>query len=426
MLALRIHGRNDLESKRDVLDSIARDLLNNGVENGSIRIYSYPSVDAVFSSNLLLFNLQRLGINTTMSISINPPRYVKGPHIIIGYSSPRISDNKSNSMRVCITKKLTEPPSPNTFCMEYNSSLGIAVATFLEGAGVLSKESSQLSMFSVYLSSRTLKPVITEIDRAYINDWVSRREFEDISLREDLLIQGIDFYNIVDSLYYTIEPLIPGLTGDRRSIVEEFKSKGLDYIITEKAGNIDDKNMAEILKLIVSKINEHSKKKIDPRDLIGEVLMSKKMGIDFVSLKRILYYAMAIEGTFDPITRLVYDPTSFVAVYLKRYEKLIDEERIQDVIRRSFVRFERVRQYPWLNLYLVPGMPVHYAHIVGFNLRFGGFIENESMVAVKGDDGKLVTTLPEIEYGQDSSIIKKLETQMLAKLMDSKVFFDIA
>ncbi|MEB3756909.1 MAG: hypothetical protein GSR79_08675, partial [Desulfurococcales archaeon] len=131
MLALRIHGRNDLESKRDVLDSIARDLLNNGVENGSIRIYSYPSVDAVFSSNLLLFNLQRLGINTTMSISINPPRYVKEPHIIIGYSSPRISDNKSNSMRVCITKKLTEPPSPNTFCMEYNSSLGIAVATFL-------------------------------------------------------------------------------------------------------------------------------------------------------------------------------------------------------------------------------------------------------------------------------------------------------
>ncbi|MCE4605813.1 MAG: hypothetical protein F7B59_00570 [Desulfurococcales archaeon] len=426
MLALRIHGHNDLESKRDILNGIARDLLNNGVENGAIRIYSYPSVDAVFSSNLLFFNLQRLGINTTMSVSINPPKYVEEPHIIIGYSSPKISDNKSSSMRVCITKKLTEPPSPNTFCIEYNSSLGIAVATFLEGSGVLSKESSQLSMFSVYLSSRTLKPVITEIDRAYINDWISRRELEDVSLREDLLIQGIDSYNIVDSLYYTVEPLIPGLTGDRQSIVEEFKSKGLDSVMTEKAGGIDDKDMAEILKLMVSKINEHSKRKIDPRDLVGEVLISRGIGLDFVSLKRILYYAIAREGTFDPVTRLVYDPTSFAAVYVKRYEKLIDGEEIQDIVRRSFVRFERVRQYPWLNLYLVPGMPVCYAHIIGFNLRFGGFIENESIVAVRGEDGKIVTTLPEMEYGQESSILKKIETQMLAKLVDTRVFFNIA
>jgi hypothetical protein len=123
MLALRIHERNDLDSKRDVLDSIARDLLNNGVESGVIRIYSYPSTDAVFASSLLLFNLQRLGIQATMTISLEPPRYVAEPHIIVGYSSPRISDNKSNALRVCITKKLTEPPSPNTFCIEYNSCL---------------------------------------------------------------------------------------------------------------------------------------------------------------------------------------------------------------------------------------------------------------------------------------------------------------
>ncbi|MCE4614868.1 MAG: hypothetical protein F7B60_05020 [Desulfurococcales archaeon] len=426
MLALRIHERNDLESKRDVLDSIARDLLNNGVESGVIRIYSYPSIDAIFSSSLLFFNLQRLGIHATMTISVDPPKYVKEPHIIIGYSSPKISDNKSSSMRVCITKKLTEPPSPNTFCLEYNSSLGVAVATFLEGAGVLSKESSQLSLFSVYLSSKTLRPITTDIDRAYINDWVSRREFEDTSLREDLLIQGIDSYSILDSLYYTIEPLIPGLTGDRQSIVEEFKSRGIESLLTEKAGNVEDKDMAEILKLIVSKINEHSKKKIDPRDLIGEVIISRKIGLDFVSLKRILYYAIAREGTFNPVTRLVYDPSSFVAVYLKQYERLIDELKIQDNIRRSFVRFERIRRHPWLNLYLVQGVPVEYIHIIGFNLRLNGFIEEESIVAVKGDNERLSTTLSEIEYGQDQDIIKKLEAQMTAKLVNARVFFDFA
>ena len=173
MLALKISSKNDLESKRDVIDGIARDFLNRGVENGLIRIYSYPSIESVFASSILFFSLQRLGVHSILSIRPTPPNVVEEPHILVGYSSPKISDNRSDHMRVCLTRKLAEPPSPNTFCLEFNSSLGIAVSSFLESTGVLTKEYSQLSLLSVYLASRGLKPLITEIDRSYLNDWLS-------------------------------------------------------------------------------------------------------------------------------------------------------------------------------------------------------------------------------------------------------------
>ncbi len=417
MLALKISNRNDLESKREVLDGIARDFLNSGVENGLIRIYSYPAIESVFASSILFFSLQRLGVHSILSIRLAPPNIAEEPHILVGYSSPKISDNRSDYMRVCLTRKLAEPPSPNTFCLEFNSSLGVAVTSFLESTGVLTKEYSQLSLLSMYLASRGLKPVITEIDRAYLNDWLSRKGFEDIDSREELILHGIDYYTIAESLYYTLEPAIIGITGDKESLVEEFKSLNIEHLLSKKAREIEDRDMAQILRLITRKMNDHAKKKIDPRDLVGEVIFYKRTGVDMVTLKHILYYAIAKEGSFNPVMELVYDPKSFANRYLVEYEKLVDQI---DIIKRSFVRFERVRKYPWLNMYYIPGIPVELTHIIGFNLRFYGFIEEDSLVVTRKDES-YITTIPEIEYGQGPMLLKKLDAQMVAKISDAVV-----
>jgi hypothetical protein len=221
----------------------------------------------------------------------------------------------------------------------------------------------------------------------------------------------------MESLYYTIEPAIIGLTGDKDSLVVEFKSLNIDHLLSKKASEIEDREMAQVLRLMTKKMNEHAKKKIDPRDLVGEVIFHKKIGIDMITLKHILYYAIAREGSFNPVMGLVYDPQSFVNRYLVEYEKLASNI---DMIKRSFVRFERVRKYPWLNVYYVPGITVEMAHIIGFNLRFYGFIEEDSLIVTKENE-TYITTIPEIEYGQSPLLLKKLDAQMIARIKDATV-----
>ena len=426
MLVVRVHSKEDLESKRNVIDNIARDFVSKAVEYGFARIFSYPSIDSVFASAMLVTGLQRMGISSALSITLEPPRRADVPHVVIGYSTPKTVENKGDSLRVCLSRRISEPPSPNSFCLEFDSSYGIGLAAFMQNTGIVNSDLAVLSILSPYLSCPACNPELTELERSYLDDWMARKDFEGIEKREDILLHGIDRYALAYSVHYTIEPYIPGLTGDKSTVVEELALRGLDKYAASKASEVDSRHMAELLKIIASRIQDHSKIRKDPRDLIGNIIIIKSLGVDLLTLKRLLYLMIAYEGRFDPVFRLVINPGDFIEEALRLHEEVVDTGGAVDHIRSSFVRYHRLRSYPWLNAYLIQGVPQYLLHIIGFNLRFYGFIENDALVLGVVDRDKAVTTISEVEYSRGPDLLKKIYSQMIGEQRDALVYVNIA
>jgi len=237
LMVIRIQDPSELRIKAGQLDAVVDALVKSAVEVGILRIYFYPSIEAAHAAFIVARNAERHGVNSSLHASSRLPEKIEEPVLLLGYSKVWTKRKVSVSdVLVCIGDTVIEPPPPNGTCIEVKSSLGVAVAAVISGRLPLNEHLLSSSYIAPYTSGLFVNPAgFWDIDRAFLEDGVSSGF---LRRTESYYTYAPVAYDLVNSIANTVEPYLPGFTGNPKNVYDELKYRNLSILAGKNAGDV--------------------------------------------------------------------------------------------------------------------------------------------------------------------------------------------
>ena len=419
-MVIRIQDPTELRIRTGQLDAVIDSLINSAVDVGILRLLFYPSIEAAHAALMVARNAERYGVNVTVHSSTVIPEKINEPTMLIGYS--KIWTKKKvavTDVLTCIGDTVIEPPPPNGTCIEVKSSIGTAVAAVLSGRLPFNEQLIRAAYIAPYTSGLFVNPSsFWDIDRVFLEDAVSIGLLRKI---ESYYTYSPIAYDVVNSISNTLEPYLPGFTGNPKNVYDELRYRNKQVLAGKNAEDMEFNEKKEILDIIRDRVVEHAKSKISAETLLG-MLYYYPSRHDLLTAARVLVYMVVKENDFTPIYRFSEEPILFTEHYMREYERNVIENA--ESIRRSMARYERIDVLRWLSIYKVNINNPELLHIIGYNLRFYGLIPSDAFV-VSEDEAGIYTTLPEIERTIGKQVISRLERIGAGKVDGLKIRFSV-
>ena len=271
MLNVRIEPGESMDRALSSAASAVKALLRASEQEGIVRIFAYPSLEAYMASLLAFSVLTREGANAVLSLRPTPPSKIFEPSLALGYDSLGYTNEGVRSQLVAISAAIKEAPPVNASYISVDGSLGGALYLIFRLVDdlTLEPEHAIMSLASLYASRYVDKSgKVFGVDKVLVNQLAqdSRVELTAITSLKSYRPHVLGF---CESLSITLEPYYPGLTGNAENCEALLRSNALEGLAHKRVIDMGDEDVKRLAKAVLAFVKDRSGGKLQLLDYVG-------------------------------------------------------------------------------------------------------------------------------------------------------------
>ena len=284
-------------------------------------IYSFPSTDSLLASSILINYLVREKIDFSLRITPIVDSTIKEPSILIGYPVEIAKEAKFEESSILLTRGSRKQQTLQKLVVVSGGQSSIATTL----TATLS-EITVVGYMAIYAIISSLWTGVESDEKGALkgieNSIVELLKLE--NLVEDTM--GVKLFRwrqlpTEKSMYITLEPYLPHLTGNTEKIVEFLEEKRLTTLLGKKMDEIDNEKMVAFGEKLYEYIKQKSRIRRKPVEIIGILYYSESSPLpDLREAAYILTYFAETTST-DRLVGLGVDDKLVAAVANYRYRK---------------------------------------------------------------------------------------------------------
>lgn len=275
MLKLTLTPGANLDKVLELASKSLYSTLEAAGKEGILRVYAYPNLDSLTAATIVFMKATSMGVNTVLSVSLDPPQTVGEPTVIIGFNNLNYKSGDVKSRLVA-------------FYSGELKSIPVHGVTYIDGPG---SHSSIAYLTATGGKDYDLSYVVATLTGSYASGFVDRiGRFQGLdrivldklrlATRLSLeMITTIRSYkptvnDVCSSLSVTLDPYYPGFTGDHENCVRVLQSRNLASILGVKLSSLDQKSLESLVTIIVDTVKRSYNVDLEASELVGGVLVS--------------------------------------------------------------------------------------------------------------------------------------------------------
>lgn len=388
MLKLTITtGDRDYEKPLEALSKAVARVTERGVESGLVRVYAYPSPDSLAASGIAVFYLYTRGVGAAVRVTARPPSATRAPSILLGFSQISIKGGNAEELVAIASGSLSGQPPPGATYAEVEGSVASALALALLKAGFKpSPDLASLIIASLY-GGRYVSPHgrFTGLDRVLLDK--IEGDTVELDYVTTIKVYKPDVGDLCEALGRTVNPYYPGLTGEVESCKSTIR-QSLGDVAAKPPASLDKDEIMRVIDVLVDYM-ESIVGSVEPRNYVAGLVVAPR------STPRDPREAMdamiaAAEGLDSPLPFILpyTDPTVDYPVMEVFLESL--GERLSKLYE---LRPRRLKGPGWLRVYIVDFEDVVSPTLAWRALNTIGYMERESLLAVRRGEEILVSPI---------------------------------
>jgi hypothetical protein len=401
LLKISLQKSADLDRRLEAFSRSLFHCLERGLKEGLLKVYSYPTPDALIASSLLVSRSLIEGIRASVKVTPRPPQEVRDPMILIGFPS---LNYRSSSIKECLLAvsyegKLTTPP-PGAVYAEVEGSLTASITlSFITEGWKGSRTLKALSLVGTYSS-----PYVDKIGRIHGLDSILVEGLSDLG---PTMITSLKVYKpqklpLCKAISSTLDPYYPDLTGNEESCKRLLEMSKEPDLIERLPSSFTADELTKISKILLEHISSFSRRKIDPSEYFGGILVLAQPPED---------PKMAADALLSA-SEALRDPSTYLAIFVdfeneyQVFESFLLEETKKlgsDILN---VKPKRVKGPGWLRIFAVDLYP-SLITLIYRALRLLGLVEEESVLVIE-EDGNFYASPFQVEEALGYGAVRRL------------------
>ena len=271
MLNVRIEPGESMDKALTSAASALKALLKASEQEGVVRIFAYPSLEA-YAAGLLAFSaLAREGHNVVLSLRPIPPSKIFEPSLAVGYDSLGYTNESVRSQLVAISAGLKEAPPVNASYISVDGSLGGSLYLVLRLVDDLKLEPEHaiMSLASLYASRYVDKSgKVFGVDKVLVNQLAQDNKVE-LTAITSLKSYRPHVLGFCESLSITLEPYYPGLAGSAENCEALLRSSALEELAHKRAIDMSDEDVKRLARAVLAFVKDRSGGRLQLLDYVG-------------------------------------------------------------------------------------------------------------------------------------------------------------
>jgi len=385
----------------------ATQIASTAKEYQYFNIYCFPSIDALLASSIIINYLVREKIDFSLEITPRLEATEKEPSILIGYPAELAKETTFEKPSVLLTRGSRQQQNLQKLVVVSGGQSSTAT--------VLTATLSEITVVG-YMA---LYAIVSSL-------WVGVEKDEKGALKgiEDSIIELLKLENLVEdpmgvrlfrwkqlptekSIYITLEPYLPHLTGNTEKIPKFLEEKRLSTLVGRKMDEVDNEKMVAFGEKLYEYLKQKSRIRRRPVEVVGTLYYSEAAPLpDLREAGYILAYFAENTGA-DRLIGLGVDDKLVTAVANYRYRK--DFTRIISAVEEYVdKKLEPTKLAGIETVKIEHELPLLIARKV---LESLGIVEKQHLLV--GSDNKVVVEEVLVKYGY-----KKLREMLDSKCLE--------
>jgi len=406
------------------LESVARSYSRcseKSIEYGVLRVTSYPSLDPLIASFLVMAYSLTTGVRASLKVAYKPPSVIDKPTLLLGYPSLNYTSSNIKECLIAYTYegRLGTPP-PGALFVESSGSITSAVTLTLLVAGWRASDDLKvLSLLGTYASR-----YVDRLGRIHGLDSLLVESLSDlgITMATTVKVYRPSSKPLCEAIAETVDPYYPSLTGDPGVCVSLLEASKLGDLSTRLPDTLSRDELTKLADALMEYINRYSRSPPDLSWYLGGVLVSPerqpespKMALDAIlaGMEALNDYTVGLAAFID-----FSNEYPVLESNLNRIARYIGDD-----VAKS--RPRRVRGPGWLRLYLVDEPNTRSLTLLYRALRITGIVEPESVLVVE-EEGEYRASPLQVEEALGYGGVKKLVDSRVARMEDFKLSIEAA
>ncbi len=388
MLTLQLEATERLDRYFEAVGKALASLVEEAIDAGLARVAAYPHGGAVAAASLAFSHLYRLGVTASFRVSVRPPRPVEVPTLLFGFPSLqyKASDIASKLLAFTHAEHNRGHPPPGSVYVGVDGSLSTAYAMAVDAAGLggISRGLKALSLAGIYLDGRVSRSGrISGIDRVYAERLGSSGELG-VRVVTALKVYKPHRLPLCQAMHVTIVPPYP-LAVDSEECPEALAAAGLRQASEKPAAALSSGELNNVIDVV----SEYLESEVDATAYVsGSLVIDNAVPEDPREAAHAILHAMDSSGCYAAgLLAYVDEEIEYPAV-----EAALEREAPELVEALMESRPVRARGPGWLRLYALEKR-VSSPTLAYLALRSIGAIEEDSVIALPGEEGLLVSPL---------------------------------
>lgn len=362
-------------------------VLEQAIRRGLLRIYFYPSIDALIAASYTASHAYYSGARPAVRMAVKHPMRISEPSILLGYPNIQLRTSNVEATVLAVTSgSLQGTPPPDAFFLESQGSITASMILITVKSGPRPPPNVAAVAFSGVYGGRYVTPhgAFTGLDK-YLLEHLDELGLE-ANMTTTLKVYKPSEGSLCEAVARTVNPYYPGLTGDPEACREALGDPAL-YV--KKASNLEKSEITKALETLLNYM-ESLVGELDPKLFISGIIEFRDVTPrDPRQALDALAYAAEASGDYSAPLAALLDPD---------IEYIPLEKALEDYAKRvasGVPKPKRLRGPGWLRIYTIEkGHPPTLAWRI---LTLTKTVEEDSVLAWQVSEGVYVASPLQVE-----------------------------
>ena len=248
--------------------SAAHQISVSAKEYGYIEIHLFPSLDSALAASAAMDFILASGGRAKTVVSIQPPEKTDTPLLLLGYPSTVVEETRFKAPSVLITD--TEKPqglTPIPVVYKKDTSITALTVNVLHEIGVVG-DRALLALIAGYWRGYDIggKAEFVGSERGVIETLKMEGK-----VVEELTLRVFRWYSepLSEAIYITMDPFLPGLTGNREGVSSLFEDPRLKQLAELPAPKAPQEKLVLLAETLYKLLRDRSRVARRPSEIIG-------------------------------------------------------------------------------------------------------------------------------------------------------------
>ncbi|MCS7107219.1 MAG: hypothetical protein NZ902_03845 [Acidilobaceae archaeon] len=373
--------QRDLAAAKKSLESLLE-------EAELLRIYSYPTLDALVASAVLFHHSSRLGVRAALKVAPEPPKLVESESFLIGYRELNYKTEEVRSKLVALSSgELKSIPVHGATYVEGEGSSSAMLGLMLED---LDPELLLLTFAGSYASKyvgRTGK--FSGLDQVLLERLKSNPSLA-LSMKTVLKVYKPHERDACTAMKLTLDPYYPGITGTGEGC-RELPSFGAGEGLRGELIRLEGKLLQELAVAVLEFTANKFKLDLNPEDIVGGLLISENRALPFTDPREASHALLYVAEASRDLGRVAATVADLPYEYPMAEARLEDYAvRLAELVKGGVTKGKINLR---LKVYEAPLSKGDSPTLLWRALRTMRAVEQDSIIAFRGEDGLFASPL---------------------------------
>ncbi|MCX8195514.1 MAG: hypothetical protein N3F67_00285 [Acidilobaceae archaeon] len=367
----------------------ARKALEALVEEAPLlRVYSYPSLDALIASGLLFLIASKLGARAALKVSPEPPKVIEADSVLVGYRELNYKAEEVKRKALALfSGELKAIPVHGTTYVDGEGSHAAMVA-------LIAWEELDSELLLMALAGSYASRYVSEMGRFSGLDLLLLEKLKanpnlSLSMKTVLKTYKPHERDVCTAMTLTLDPYYPGITG--RGDCSVLAAYGVGSMLKGEMRNVKREELEALAGAVLDYVKDSFKVELRPEAIVGGVVVSENKSLAISDPREashaLLYAAEALRDLSRVAAAMadVQGEYSLAEARLEAYGR-----RLAELVGAGVTR---LRGNYKAKVYEVQISKGDSPTLLWRALRTMGLVEQDSVLAFKGEDGLYASPL---------------------------------